>query len=85
MDFNAKYYYDNIIDKLEESLSVSNCTISSVGGRTKLHHLAPANRDKADLEIEMLPPQRHVMNEWQKLRSSLSGLHFIMLVRQCAC
>lgn len=73
VDFNGKYYYNNIVDKLDESLSVSNCTITTGGRQNKLpRRLAPPSRDNADLELEVLPPPEEVVKEWRDLRNSLS-------------
>ncbi len=73
VDFNDRYYYYNVVDKLDESLSVSNCTISTIGAQNKLpRRLGPATRDNADLEIETLPPPQHVIKEWRDLRNALS-------------
>jgi hypothetical protein len=73
VDYNEKYYYSNLVHKLDESLSVSNCTMTTSGPKNKLpRRIAPGSRDDADLEIEILPPPADILEEWRRLKSSLS-------------
>lgn len=75
VDFNDKYYYLNIVHKMDESLSVSNCTISTGGQNQFPRRLAPRSRDNADLTLKILPPNREVLEEWKSLRHSLEESH----------
>ena len=76
VDFNDKYYYLNLVHKMDESLSVSNCTISTEGERNQFpRRLAPASRENADLTLKILPPTEDVLEEWKNLKHSLEESH----------
>lgn len=56
VDYTDKYYYDNINDKMIESLSVNNCTLSGLHGE---HNIG----DK-DLYVEIIKPSNNIINKW---------------------
>ena len=56
VDYTHKYYYDNLYDKITESLSINNCTISGLYGEH--------NIENKDIYVEMLTPSNIVINKW---------------------
>lgn len=68
-DYNDKYYYLDIKDKMIESMSTNNCTLfggklpvsSTIGGTD--------NRKNADLIVKVMPPKsRKFLDKWQNNR-----------------
>lgn len=56
VDYSEKYYYDNLYDKMKESLSINNCTLSGLYGESSI-------KDK-DLYVEVLTPPNAVISKW---------------------
>mmetsp|Transcript_4078 Transcript_4078/g.4208 ORF Transcript_4078/g.4208 Transcript_4078/m.4208 type:complete len:524 (-) Transcript_4078:169-1740(-) len=58
-DYSEFYYYRNLYDKMEESLSVNNCSTS--GDSTGFE---PNDGRTADFDIRVIPPSKAVIKRW---------------------
>lgn len=72
VDWHDHYYYGRIVDKMKESLSVSNCTMdTNKGSATHFpKNLAPLDGAQPDFVIQMYPPSDKIFKEWTKLRDA---------------
>ena len=56
VDYTDKFYYDNLYDKMMESLSINNCTLSGLYGEH--------SKEEKDLYVEMINPSSNVISKW---------------------
>jgi hypothetical protein len=68
VDFNEHYYYHSIKDKMAESLSISNCTISGINDWPNYNAIPGMH---ADLEVKIILPDTDILTEWRNLQLSL--------------
>lgn len=63
-DYSEFYYYKNLYEKMEESLSVNNCTTSGdyTGFESKSNY--DKTRITADFNVRVVPPPKSVIKRW---------------------
>ena len=73
-DYHEQYYYSSLSAKIAESMSINNCTLSGV-----ITTFPPKPGDKADMDIQMVPPPPEVLKRWGTQgheRHSISKVYF---------
>lgn len=58
-DYSEHYYYHDLHDKMDETLSISNCTSSG-----DLTGFEPEEGGVADFHIQVIPPSKAVLKRW---------------------
>jgi capsule polysaccharide modification protein KpsS len=58
-DYNERYYYTSLADKIIESMSINNCTLSGA-----VAAFPPKFGGAADIDVQVVSPPATVLQRW---------------------